>query len=268
MSSRSSCFNNEYCIHGKRCKDFTIEEVDEAVEPTEFVLSDIISGNCVNSSREVCLRHIIKTNGIKKNYVIFGEQDDVFIDFKYKFFQTKDTNLKTNVEEYIKTVQHSNVLIDIRLSLTISYLSFLFDDILIYNSGTNTVLTFNSYAVKTLFAGYNKIFDQYEIKTVLFIYNFVYQFFSKQTPFMWNSDMAIKAVHNKPCLKNAVNVEAIIDYLNNIKFDLSVKSNIPPIDIKKHLHLNDDMKCFESCQGNIFKELLDLKNTCKFIMLL
>lgn len=250
QSTEETCYNGEYCVHGKRCKDFTIE--------------DIASENCIS---EICLRHVIRTNGIKKNYVIFGEQDDVFINFKYKFFQTKDTDLKTNVEEYIKTVQHSNVLIDIRLSLTISYLAFLFDDILIYNSGTNTILTFNSYAVKTLFAGYNKIYDQHEIKTILFIYNFVYQFFSKQTPFIWNSDMAIKAVHNKPCMKNAINIETIVEYLNNIKFDLSIRNDIPSIDIKKYLHMRDNMSCFESCQGNIFRELLELKNVCKFIVL-
>ena len=100
---------------------------------------------CDNKSNKFCLslnekliepyfRHIIRTNGIKNNYVIFGEQDDVFINFDYTFFKTKDTNLKTNAEEYLKFIQYSNVLIDIRLSLTISYLSFLFDDILIYNS--------------------------------------------------------------------------------------------------------------------------------------
>ena len=216
---------------------------------------------------EPYFRHIIRTNGIKNNYVIFGEQDDVFINFDYTFFKTKDTNLKTNVEEYLKFIQHSNVLIDIRLSLTISYLSFLFDDILIYNSGTNSVLTFNSYAVKTLFAGHNKIYDQHEIKTLLFIYNFVYQFFSRQSPFMWNSDIAIKAVHNKQYLKNAINIETIIDYLNNIKFDLNVRSDISRINIKQSLYINDNMQCFKSCQGNIFKELIELKNISKFIIL-
>ena len=216
---------------------------------------------------EIYLRHITRTNGIRNDYIIFGEQDDVFINFKYNFFKTKDVNLKTNVEEYLRCVQHSNVLIDIRLSLTISYLAFLFDDILIYNSRTNNILTFNSYAVETLFSGYNKIYDQHEIKTILFIYNFIYQFFSKQTPFIWNSDIAIKAVHNKPIMKNAINIETIIDYLNNIKFDLSTRPNIQPIDIKNKLHLCDNMECFDSCQGNIFRELLELQNTTKFIVL-
>lgn len=216
---------------------------------------------------EPYFRHIIRTNGIKNDYVIFGEQDDVFINFDYTFFKTRDVDLKTNIEEYLKIIQHANVLIDIRLSLTISYLSFLFDDILIYNSGTNSVLTFNSYAVKTLFAGHNKIYDQYEIKTLLFIYNFVYQFFSKQSPFMWNSDIAIKAVHNKPCLKNAINIETIIDYLNNIKFDLNTRSDISRIDIKQSLHIDDNMQYFKSCQGNIFKELIELKNITKYIIL-
>lgn len=212
--------------------------------------------------------NIIKTNGIRNDYVIFGEQDDVFVNFKYRFFETKDTNLKTNLNKYIEEIKKSNVLIDIRMSLTISYLSFMFDDILIYNSGTNTILTFNSYAVKTLFAGYNKIYDQYEIKTILFIYNFVYQFFSKQTPFIWNSDVAIKAVHDKPFMKKAINVEALIDYLSDVKFNLATTTNYPAINIKECLRLDDDMKYFNSCQGNIFKELVDLRNVSKFIMLI
>lgn len=212
--------------------------------------------------------NILKTNGIRNNYVIFGEEDDVFVNFDYTFFKTRDIDLKTNLNKYIETVQNSNVLIDIRMNLTISYLSFIFDDILIYNSGTNTILSFNAYATKTLFAGYNKVFDQYEIKTILFIYNFVYQFFSKQTPFIWNSDMATKAVHNKPYMRKAVNVDAIIAYLDTIKFDLTTNSEIPAIDIKQCLRLNDNMQFFKSCQGNIFRELLDLRDHCKFVMLI
>ena len=48
------------------------------------------------------LNNYVNSNGVKLDYLLFTEEDDIYIPFKYKLFKTKDVDVLTNYNEFIK----------------------------------------------------------------------------------------------------------------------------------------------------------------------
>ena len=44
------------------------------------------------------LNNYVNSNGVKLDYLLFTEEDDIYIPFKYKLFKTKDVDVLTNHE--------------------------------------------------------------------------------------------------------------------------------------------------------------------------
>lgn len=205
------------------------------------------------------------SNGTKKEYLIISESDDVLVPFKYTFIESNDTNIKTNFDNYVKNIPRYNILIDCRMMITITYMSSYFNDVLVYDSGTNKIITFNTFSVKRLFAGQVKICDQDTIQSAMFIYIFV-KFFCRKLAINWSVSSAIRAVSGKKYLKHSINIRCLIDYLIDTKFDCCTHILTNYTHIADRMKIQDSIIPFDTTRNDLMMELREINKDSSFIL--
>lgn len=221
------------------------------------------------------LNDYLNSNGLRENYIVLGEEDNIYIPFKYTYVTTSDLNVKSNYEIFLKYYYDNNVVIDFRMTNTITYIASQFPDILIYDISNNMIITFNTYVKKKLFTGQQKLFKQEDLINIMLLYTFI-KFYCKNLHIQWNSTIAIKAVINKKFLKNALNINIIIDYFNMINLQhLNSSSNY--VQIAKKIKIQDDIRPFKlanktkecnlSTLSSIINELNYINKNSSFILL-
>ena len=211
------------------------------------------------------LNNYVNSNGVKLDYLLFTEEDDIYIPFKYKLFKTKDVDVLTNYNEFIKNYYSTNIIIDYRMILTITYLVSDFNDILIYDIYTNKIITFNYYVVKKIFSGHSKLFDTTEIINLMYLNVFI-RYFCSKINLRWIPNLAIQCVKGKKYLKNAININSIIQYLNNSNIN-KLKLTNEYENIPKKIKIKDGISEFQSKNiDNIINELNMLSKNSEFIL--
>lgn len=184
----------------------------------------------------------LRSNGTHKKNIIFGPEDSIFIDFEYEYYKTNDNDVKKNLEKYLDLIEDYNIIIDYSMILTITYLSFYVDDILIYDTTNNTVITFYGYTHKRLFNDHDKLTNVNEMKLVMFIYIFI-KIFCRELNLTWNIDLAVQTVRNKSYLKGSFNLKCITEYLLkiNTEFIPHKFESEKTIDVIKYLKIQNNI---------------------------
>ena len=54
------------------------------------------------------LNDYLNSNGLRENYIVLGEEDNIYIPFKYTYVTTSDLNVKSNYEIFLKYYYDNN----------------------------------------------------------------------------------------------------------------------------------------------------------------
>lgn len=206
----------------------------------------------------------LNSNGIYNNTTYVTELDDIYINFKARVYKTSDKLVKTNVNYICEMYYQSNIVIDSRMLLTITFASNMFQDLFIYNVNTNQILTLYQFIKSKLLISKVLTIDEYI--DILNLFMFV-NYFCCQT-ITWNSDLAIKSL-SQP-IKNMFNVVMLERYLTLTMQSIKLKDigNLEFIDIKKVLTFKNNMTQLDRPKlYNILYSTRELLKTTKYIML-
>ena len=206
----------------------------------------------------------LSSNGIYSNTTYITELDDIYVNFKAKVYKTNDKSVKSNVDYITKMYYQTNIIIDSRMLLTITFASNIFQDLFIYNVNTNQVLTLYQFIKSKLLI--SKILTIDEYIDVLNLFMFIH-YFCCQT-IVWNSDLAIKSLSHP--LKNAFNVVMLESYLTLTMKSTKLRdvTKLEFIDIKKVLTSKTNITQLDNPKlSDILYSTRELLKTTKYIML-
>lgn len=206
----------------------------------------------------------LNSNGIYSNTTYITELDDIYINFKAKVYKTSDKTVKSNVNHICQEYYQSNIIIDSRMLLTITYAANMFQDLFIYNVNTNQVLTLYQFIKSKLLISKTLTIDEYI--DILNLFMFI-NYFCCQT-IIWNSDLAIKSLSHSS--KNMFNVVMLERYLTLTMRSLKLRdvSMLEFIDIKKVLTSKNNMTQLNRPKlTNILYSTRELLKTTKYVML-
>lgn len=201
----------------------------------------------------------IKANGTKNKTIYFCETDNILVPFKYKKIIVKDNNPKTSLELYLKYNKNYNIIVDNRLILTISYLSFYIEDLLIYDTSCNYIISFNKFVNKLLFNDKERIFDYNKITNLLFTYSFI-KYRCNNLCINWKIDNGINSVNKFSYLKHSYNIDCLLDYIQSINSNLELIQHYKPKNISEDFKLNDNLgKLKLKNKNELLMELFNIK---------
>lgn len=208
-------------------------------------------------------------NGTKKKTILITEKDDIIVPFDVKYAFFNDNSIKTVLEFYLKKQKHYNILIDHRLLLTISYLTFYINDLLIYDTSSNKIITFYNFINKHIFNNKTRMFDIDKLNNVFFIYTFI-KIRCNKLFVNWKLENCIETIQKSNCMTKTINIEALLNYLESSEsgtFELI--QNYTPKDIYESFFINDDLKPLDlKNKHELLMELLHIKRfKSKFILI-
>lgn len=217
--------------------------------------------------KKTCINYAI--NGVQKKTIIILNIDNILIPFKteYKFFNPND--IKSILEFYIQNINKYNILIDNRLVLAISYLAIYYNDLLIYDTSSNTIITLFQYVNKYLFNNRVRIFDRNKLNNILFIYAFI-KYRCNNLCINWKIENCIKSVTKcETYLPHVFNCEVLLNYIETTETDLKIIQHYKAKDIYKEFFINDNLKPIPLLDKNeLLMELLYIKQYKSKIVLL
>lgn len=208
------------------------------------------------------------TNGSHIKNIMILEKYDILIPFEVELKFFNDNSAKTVLEYYIETSPKYNIIIDNRMLTTITYLSFFIEDLLIYDTSINKVVTFYKYINKQLFNNKERMFDRLKLSTTLYLYNFV-KTRCNNLYVNWKLENCLNSVTKFSYIKYSFNIEILIDYLQTSNDDISIIHNYKSKDIYNEFMLKDNYQKLNLKNKNeLFMELLEIKKyKSKFILL-
>lgn len=201
----------------------------------------------------------VKTNGSKQKTIYISENDNVLVPFQHECILVKDINSKSTLDLYLKYNEDYNVIIDNRLLLTISYLAFYIDDLLIYDTSCNYIISFHKFVNKLLFNDKERLFNKHKMTNLLFTYSFI-KFRCQNLCINWKIDNGIESVNKFNYIPYAYNINCLLDY---IQLTIPNSELIPSYKSKNIAHffkLNDDLKKINLKNKNeLLMELFNIK---------
>lgn len=199
-------------------------------------------------------------NGTKEKTIIITETDDILIPFEVQYSFCKPNNVKSILNFYIKNINKYNILIDDRLILAISYLAIYFDDLLIYDTSSNSIITLFQFINKYIFNNRVRIFDRNKLNNILFIYTFV-KCRCNHLFINWKIETCIKSVLKYNIyLPHVFNCEVLLDYIENTETNLKIIQQYTPKNIYNDFSVDDDLKQLDLKNKNeLLMELLNIK---------
>ena len=173
-------------------------------------------------------------NGTFDKTLLIGPCDDIYVSFEdYTYIQCSYQESSKIHQIYCDNQNSSNVVIDDRLIVPICYLSFYYDDILIYNTKTTSVETLIQFIMNRIIQSKLKYCPYNRAIQILYIYVFT-RYLCKNCPFQWNLSYAIQASENKKIQSHAINLIVLIDYFNLLRtysYNKTSGKILPIIDI-------------------------------------
>lgn len=208
-------------------------------------------------------------NGTKRKTILITEKDDIIVPFDvtYKFFD--DNSIKSVLEFYLKKQKHYNILIDHRLLLTISYITFYIDDLLIYDTTSNKIISFYGFINKHIFNNKARMFDKNKLNNLFFIYTFI-KIRCNKLFVNWKLENCIETVQNSICMTKTINIEALLNYLESSELGtFELIQNYTPKDIYNCFFIDDNLKPLNlKNKHELLMELLHIKKfKSKFILI-
>jgi len=208
-------------------------------------------------------------NGVQKKTIIIINNNDILIPFKTECKIFNPNDIKSILEFYIQNINKYNILIDNRLVLAISYLSMYYDDLLIYDTSSNSIITLFQYANKYLFNNRVRIFDRNKLNNILFVYAFI-KYRCNNLCINWKIENCIKsAMKCEMYLPHVFNCEVLLNYIETTEMDLKIIQHYKPKNIYNEFFINDNLKPLPLADKNeLLMELLYIKQYKSKIILL
>ena len=207
----------------------------------------------------------IGLNGTHPSTVYICQNNDIYIPFDVETFITNDENILTNYNHFINNYTTKNILIDSRLIKTICYISNIIDDILIYDTNTNEIISFSRYVIDKM----GTILNIEECKEILNLYIFVI-FFIKTT---WNCELALKCIRkikNVKIIYSSIYLPYIIDYVEEINkksTNSRIVKKMKYIDITSEIKIKDGIKKLNGGIDDILYSLREIDKESHFILI-
>lgn len=201
-------------------------------------------------------------NGTKEKTIIITELDNILIPFEVQYVFFKSNNIKSILNFYIKNINKYNILIDDRLILAISYLAIYFDDLLIYDTSSNSIITLFQFVNKYIFNNRVRIFNRNKLNNILFIYTFI-KCRCNHLFINWKIENCIKSVSKYDIyLPHVFNCEILLDYIENTETELKIIQQYTPKNIYNTFSINDDLGQLDLKNKN--ELLMELLNIIKY----
>lgn len=210
----------------------------------------------------ILLKNNIGLNGTHAETIYMSEDEKYYVPFKYILYKNSDTNIKTNIEYFIKYYPLYNIIIDSRMIKTIAYISNIVDDILIYNINNNEVISLTNFVMDKI--GASTILHISECVSILNLFVFI-NYYCNNKP-TWNCDIALKSISSIPFLPNALYIPSICNYINscNNRNKIIMKANY--INIIEQIKVQDNIQPFKANINDILYSLKYLTSQSNYIL--
>lgn len=209
-------------------------------------------------------------NGTYSEFLVIGPKDNFYISFtdKYEYYEVQDNKLKPVFDVYAKFKDSKNIIIDDRLILQICYLSFKYDDVLIYNISDNKIETFIQYIRSKHIKNKVEFISINRLKMIFYLYVFT-RIICKSSPFQWNIEKAIAATKGKQYMPSSINVEIIVDYIGHLGIYNTRHNDRELCSIQQYLLItsNETIIPKNMSQHNIIYNILNLSKSRKFLLI-
>lgn len=207
-------------------------------------------------------------NGTYDNYILMGPKDDIYVTFtkEYDYVEVTNNCLKTVFDIYSKNYRSKNIIIDDRLILQICYLGFYYNDLLIYNTKTTKIETFNQHVSSRYLKG--RFVIPSRLKMILFIYVFTDKI-CKYKPIQWNLDSAMLATRNLCYLPQSINLVALVKYFEHLRIYNPRFQNKYDLNIQNYISIGNYDCLFppEFETQNIIYNIINLSKRQKFLII-
>lgn len=217
LSKASEEYNNLKFLHKHNSQDISVD--DELISVIEKHKKNII---------KPCDNH---PNGLFQNTVLIREVDDTFIFFPCQIELIDQNDLQKFWEMYDEYKDCSNILIDSRLNLLISYAAIKYgENLLIYDPYTAQIKTIYYYCSDYFKIQTNELTIN-QIKQ-LFILKLLLSHFLYYLEIPWNVNNAVKNIkqinemNNTSKFSNVTLINALINYVGRKKETIVDRNNI------------------------------------------
>lgn len=198
-----------------------------------------------------------KPNGCKTKNILIGEKNDIIVPYEYEFIEFKFNEVEKILNFYYKYSDEYNIIIDDRMIYAISYLSFYFDDLIIFDTLSNKNITFFSFVNKLLFNNQIRILDRNKLNNILFTYSII-KFKCPKININWKIEYILESVKKINNIKFTYNINLLLMYLQNL--NTKYLRNYKIKDIKLSFLVKDSNKELEiDDKHQLLMELLYLK---------
>ena len=198
-----------------------------------------------------------KPNGCKIKNILIGEKNDIIVPYEYEFIEFKFNEIEKILNFYYKYSDEYNIILDDRMIYAISYLSFYFDDLIIFDTLSNKNITFFSFVNKLLFNNQIRILDRNKLNNILFTYSII-KFKCPKININWKIEYILESVKKINNIKFTYNINLLLMYLQNL--NTKYLRNYKIKDIKLSFLVKDSNKELEiNDKHQLLMELLYLK---------
>lgn len=209
-------------------------------------------------------------NGTYSEFLVIGPKDNFYISFtdKYEYYEVQDNRLQPVFDIYEQFKDSKNIIIDDRLTLQICYLSFKYDDLLIYDISTNKIETFVQYVNSRYIRKKVEFISINRLKMIFYLYVFT-RIICKSSPFQWNIGMAIAATKGKQYMPSSINIDIIVDYIEHLGVYNPRLTNRQLCSIQQYLSITSEETIIPKnmSQHNIIYNILNLSKSRKFLLI-
>jgi len=209
------------------------------------------------------IKDYIGLNGTYQHTILMREIDDIYAPFKYELYLNNDTNIKSNCDFFINNYTKSNIIIDSRMIKTITYISNIIDDILIYNVNNNEIISLTQFVMDKTSS--SKILNINDCVNILNLFVFINFFCNKlSNKPSWNCDIALNLLNQlKLTIPNSFSIIYIYNYIiSNINQNIKDKkiTKLKRINIQNYLKIQDEIHPFQGNIDDIIYSLNEMKN--------
>lgn len=214
------------------------------------------------------LKDYIGLNGTHIKTMYMCEVDDIYLTFADTLADTltihtsPDANVMTNYHTFITIYPHQNIIIDSRMMRTITYIAGVIDDLIIYNTDNNELMTLSRFVMSKSSCKSLRVCDAIQF---LHLYTFANYFVKTQ----WNSSLAIKCVQQDAhhYLFNSMYVPHLISYLEAVITKSYFIKRPKYVDIKQYVQMQDDMCSIDGSAEDVLQSLKDIDKNTHHILL-
>ena len=209
------------------------------------------------------IKDYIGLNGTYANTILMREKDDIYVPFPYTPYLKSDNDIKSNYNFFVEHYSSSNIVIDSRMIKTITYVSNIISDILIYNINNNEIISLTQFVMDKTTS--SKILNINDCVNILNLFVFINFFCGKlKNKPSWNCDVALNLLNQiKSTIPHSFSIPYIYKYIltcSTSNGQDKVIRQLKRINIKEYLKIQDNMKPFEGTIDDVIHSLKDWKS--------